>query len=81
MQRMIVGVDGSSASLAALDWAAALARVVGAEVVAVNGDRPAQSEIRPARGEQLRAEQAARLRARCGHRLRVRCLPEPPRQA
>lgn len=40
MDRLAVGVDGSTASRAALRWAAALAAGVGSEVVAVNAWSP-----------------------------------------
>lgn len=36
LHRMVVGVDGSPNSLAAVEWAAGLARLVGAEVTAVH---------------------------------------------
>ena len=36
LRRLIVGVDGSPNSLAAVEWAAGLARLVGAEVTAVH---------------------------------------------
>ena len=36
LRRLMVGVDGSPNSLAAVEWAAGLARLVGAEVTAVH---------------------------------------------
>jgi nucleotide-binding universal stress UspA family protein len=36
LERIVVGVDGSENSLAAVSWAAGLARATGAEVVAVH---------------------------------------------
>lgn len=36
LERIVVGVDGSGDSLAALDWASGLAHTVGAEVIAVH---------------------------------------------
>jgi nucleotide-binding universal stress UspA family protein len=36
MERIVVGVDGSTNSLAAVEWAAGMAQITGAEVVAVH---------------------------------------------
>jgi nucleotide-binding universal stress UspA family protein len=36
LRRVVVGVDGSPNSLAAVEWTAGLARLVGAEVIAVH---------------------------------------------
>jgi nucleotide-binding universal stress UspA family protein len=61
MKKILVGVDGSEASLEAMDWAVTQARVTGAEIVAVNSFVPVQSEIRPSYFARLREEQAALL--------------------
>jgi nucleotide-binding universal stress UspA family protein len=45
--RIVVGVDGSSESKTALDWAIDLARDTGAEVVAVHASEIALSSIAP----------------------------------
>ncbi|HEX6488282.1 MAG TPA: universal stress protein [Candidatus Dormibacteraeota bacterium] len=37
VKRIVVGVDGSAHSAAALDWAIGLAKLAGAEVIAVHG--------------------------------------------
>jgi nucleotide-binding universal stress UspA family protein len=65
--RIVVGVDGSDASRAALRWAAQQARRLGAEVVAVHAWAPASLapyacvRARPTRAEQR--ERAAELLA------------------
>jgi nucleotide-binding universal stress UspA family protein len=78
MKRIVVGLDGSEASVDATRWAAALAEAVGAEVVVVNAYVPVQSEIRPAYFERLRREQAELMATWCSdslssvpHRLQV----------
>jgi nucleotide-binding universal stress UspA family protein len=61
MRRILVGVDGSEASLEALAWAAMVARASGAQVVAVNGLVFPYSEIKPETSQRLRTEQAEQL--------------------
>jgi nucleotide-binding universal stress UspA family protein len=57
---LVVGLDGSPASAAALAWAARLAERVGAEVVVAHAFEPDQAEVSPAEYAELR--EAARLR-------------------
>jgi nucleotide-binding universal stress UspA family protein len=45
--RILVGVDGSAGSAAALRWAAQLALAAGAEVVAVHVLDPSTEDVRP----------------------------------
>lgn len=47
MQRLVVGVDRSPGAQAALGWAARVADLLGAELVAVSAWRPEQSELPP----------------------------------
>jgi nucleotide-binding universal stress UspA family protein len=47
MRRILVGVDGSAGSAAALRWAARLALAAGAEVVAVHVLDPSAEDVRP----------------------------------
>ena len=54
MKRILVGVDGSDASAAALGWAGRLARVNGAEVVVAHVFQPDQAELPPKRYDELR---------------------------
>lgn len=61
MKRILVGVDGSNATAAALGWAGLLACVVGAEVVVANVFEPDQVEISPDRYENLTEEAERRL--------------------
>ncbi len=61
MRHVIVGVDGSAAGAAALQWAAQLAVGAGAEVVAVSAFREHQSEITPGDHEQYRTEHSRQL--------------------
>lgn len=56
MERIIVGVDGSAASRAALRWAAAIGRPLDAEVIVVNAWTPVPSELKPSYLERLTAE-------------------------
>jgi nucleotide-binding universal stress UspA family protein len=61
MRRILVGVDGSEASLEALAWATMVARASGAHVVAMHGLVFPYSEIKPETSQRLRAEQAEQL--------------------
>jgi nucleotide-binding universal stress UspA family protein len=56
LKRILVGVDGSAASAAALGWASRLAGAVGAEVVVANVFQPGQAEVSPERDRELRRE-------------------------
>jgi nucleotide-binding universal stress UspA family protein len=47
IQRVVVGIDGSAGSAAALRWAARLARAAGAEVIAVHVVEPDSYDVRP----------------------------------
>jgi nucleotide-binding universal stress UspA family protein len=53
MKRFVVGVDGSAAAAAALQWAGALAGVTGAEIVAVNSFEKPWAEFTLADHERL----------------------------
>jgi nucleotide-binding universal stress UspA family protein len=86
VKRIVVGVDGSDASLEAVDWAAALAGIVDAEVMAVTAFVPTQSELKPERHERLRSEQATQLEEWCADRLggvehRLEVVDGDPRSA
>lgn len=61
MRTIIVGVDGSDASLTALEWAAAISRAAEAPLVVVNAFTPVQSEKPPGVLERLLAEQRHRV--------------------
>ncbi|MEU9382336.1 universal stress protein [Streptomyces sp. NPDC048279] len=63
--RIVVGVDGSEASLAALRWAGEQARILGVEVVAVHAWEPAAplAPYAPAAGRPTTAEQRERATA------------------
>lgn len=63
LRRMLVGVDGSPAAGAALEWAGRLAALVGAEVVVANIFEPVQAELAPADYQRLVAEAEHRLSA------------------
>ena len=69
MKRIVVGMDGSASARDALQWAAALARSTGAEIVAVNAHVPMQSEMRPGYLERLRDERAQELEQWCAQTL------------
>ncbi len=69
MERIVVGMDGSTTTRSALEWAAALARATSAKVVAVNAHVPLQSEMRPGYLERLRARRQQELVAWCGDAL------------
>lgn len=64
-KRIMVGVDGSGASLDALRWAVRLADTAGGEVTAVNAFAPATSELSPDYAKVLRVEAEHRLAAWC----------------
>lgn len=61
VNRLLVGVDGSAASAAALAWAGRLARRLDAEVVVGNVFEPAQAEVSPSDFDTLIAEADQRL--------------------
>jgi nucleotide-binding universal stress UspA family protein len=61
IKRIMVGVDGSGASLDALRWAVRLASAVDGRVTAVNAYAPSTSELSPDYAEQLRGEAEQRL--------------------
>src|ERR1041385_9257980 len=63
VKRMLVGVDGSAASLDALRWAVLLAGAADSEVTAVNAFAPHTSELSPDYAEVLRVEAERRLAA------------------
>lgn len=63
MRQILVGVDGSEASAAALGWAGRLARAAGADVVAATVFHSSEVEVDPKRYEELRAEAEQRLGA------------------
>jgi nucleotide-binding universal stress UspA family protein len=65
MERIVVGMDGSATTRGALEWAAALARATGAELIAVNAHVPMQSEMRPGYLERLRAQRQQDLASWC----------------
>jgi hypothetical protein len=58
---MLVGVDGSSAAAAALEWAGRLARRVDAEILVTNIFEPDQAETSPDDYEKLIADAEQRL--------------------
>jgi nucleotide-binding universal stress UspA family protein len=66
MERILVGMDGSAPARDALRWAANLATITGAEVIAVNALLPVQSEKRPGYLERLRRQRADDLEQWCG---------------
>jgi nucleotide-binding universal stress UspA family protein len=61
MKRILVGVDGSDASAAALGWAGRVAKLVGAEILVATAFEPDQAEVSPERYEDLRTEAERRL--------------------
>jgi nucleotide-binding universal stress UspA family protein len=61
LSRMLVGVDGSPAADAALEWAGRFAGQVGAEVLVANVFEPEQAEISPDDYEKLIADAERRL--------------------
>lgn len=56
MQRLVVGLDGSKASVRALAWAGRLAAATGGDLVAVHAQRRPYAEIAPADDERMLAE-------------------------
>jgi nucleotide-binding universal stress UspA family protein len=58
MQRIVVGVDGSVASGAALRWAGHLARTTGAELTAAHSHRRPYAEVPPEEHARMLAERA-----------------------
>jgi nucleotide-binding universal stress UspA family protein len=61
MKKLLVGVDGSPASQAALNWAGRLAVALDADVVTATIFRSHEAEIGPERYEEIRAEAERRL--------------------
>ena len=61
MQRIMVGVDGSKASDAAVRWAARLAAATDAQLTVVYAHRQPYAEVPPADHERMLAESAAVL--------------------
>jgi nucleotide-binding universal stress UspA family protein len=64
-RRVVVGADGSAGSAAALEWASALARAVGAEVVAVHVLPDDRGDVRPDVHDDLVVEAREDLTAWC----------------
>jgi len=65
IKRIMVGVDGSAASLDALRWAVRLAGAVDGRVTAVNAYAPSTSELSPDYAKRLRGEAEQRLADWC----------------
>lgn len=65
VKRIMVGVDGSAASLGALRWAVRLAGAAEGEVTAVNAFTPSTSELPPDYAKLLRGEAEHRLADWC----------------
>jgi nucleotide-binding universal stress UspA family protein len=61
MKRMLVGMDRSGNALCALQWAAAISAVLGAELVAVSAWMPTQAELPPEEWERDQREVRALL--------------------
>lgn len=61
MERILVGVDGSPASLDAFGWSADLARRAELELTAARVFEPTQSELPPDRDAELRDQQRREL--------------------
>jgi nucleotide-binding universal stress UspA family protein len=79
LRSMLVGVDGSPAAGAALEWAGRFAGLVGAEVLVANIFEPEQAEVSPDDYEKLIAGAERRLREEWvaplrGTAVRHRCL-------
>jgi nucleotide-binding universal stress UspA family protein len=70
MKHLLVGVDGSDASAAALCWAGRLARLVGAEVVVATVFRPDQAEVTPEHHAELARDAERRLESEWSEPLR-----------
>jgi nucleotide-binding universal stress UspA family protein len=62
---VVVGVDGSAASLAALRWAVGLAGISGARVSAVHAFTPGYAEVSPTQYEFLQTEATQTLGVWC----------------
>ena len=56
MQRMLIGVDGSTAGMAALRWGSSLASATGCDLSLVHAFRPPYIEVGPDQFEKLVAE-------------------------
>jgi nucleotide-binding universal stress UspA family protein len=65
VKRILVGLDGSAASLDALRWAVRLAGAADADVTAVNAFAPGTSELSPDYAKVLRGEAERRLADWC----------------
>jgi len=85
LERIVVGVDGSTAAAGALAWAGGLAERVGAEVVVAHAFKPQESEVSPDHYRELQAEAQTRLAgewttplAERGIRYRTMLLTGPP---
>lgn len=61
MKKILIGVDGSEASRAALGWAGRLAGAIGADAVAATVFSSQDAEVDPERHDELRAEAERRL--------------------
>lgn len=70
MKRLLVGVDGSDASAAALAWAGRLARLSGAEVVVATAFRPDEAEVSPEHYAELKRQAERRLATEWSEPLR-----------
>ena len=70
IKRILVGVDGSAAAAAALEWAGRLAGRVGAEILVGNVFEPDQAEVSPDEYERLIAEAEHSLNAEWSEPLR-----------
>lgn len=66
VRSMLVGLDGSDPSLAALDWACAAGRALGATITAVTVFSPDQAELRPDVVVELRSRAEGDLERWCG---------------
>jgi NADH-quinone oxidoreductase subunit F len=75
LQRILVGVDGSSAARAALEWADQLAGLVGSEVVLTNVFEPDRAELPPDEFEKLLDEAERRLTNEWAASLRASNIP------
>ena len=84
MQRVLVGADGSDGGRAAVSWADALARSVGAEMLVVRAWHPGFAEVPPDVHERLRGEAADALAAEWPDdpgRVRAMLVDGDPRRA
>jgi NADH:ubiquinone oxidoreductase subunit F (NADH-binding)/nucleotide-binding universal stress UspA family protein len=75
LRSILVGVDGSPAATAALEWAGRLAALVGAEVLVANIFEPDQAEVSPESFQKLVAEAEQRLREEWSAPLRGANIP------